>query len=387
MQVKSIIHFSGDDYWISNPHSRYHIVKAFWSRGKRILWINPIGVRFPSLKKKGTSSRIFRKIRSLSMLLKKADENFYVYTPFLIPQFKESGVQLVNNYLLKFQILIICKLLKIKNPILFFTSPLYANALFLIKHDKSIYYYSDKYVHFRELSEDNKRYLIALDEKLYKNVNLILCASKMIYDDLKEKSGKIVKYMPHQVDFEFFNQTKNTITPDDIRNIPRPIIGYYGTLTPSNDWELIEYLAKARPNYNFVLIGRKEIHIESLEKLHNVHFLGKKDYNQIPAYGTNFDVCIMFWTMKEWIKNSSPLKLKEYLALGKPVVSVFIQEISYNFGEVVYIAKSNIDFLKLLDRALTDDNTERIRKGIKLVKDDSWIKLTQEIEVLLKSEL
>ena len=380
MSNKSLIHFSGDDYWISNPHSRYHIVKAFWKLGYKILWINPIGVRFPSLKKKGTSSRILRKVKSLAKLLRKADDNFYVFTPFIIPSFKKGKIQNINNLLIKFQIRVLQLLLKLKEPILFYTSPLYASTLDYLNRTKAIYYYSDKYTHFRELSEDNKKYLIALDEKLYKNVDLILCASMMLYDDLKSKTNVEVQYFPHQVDFDFFNGYKDNFIPEEIKNISKPIIGYYGTLTPSNDWDLIEYLATKRPNYNFVLIGRKEIHLDRIDNLKNVYFLGKKDYKELPQYASHFDVCIMFWTMKEWIKNSSPLKVKEYLALKKPVVSTYISEVEKKFGNVVAIANNKEEYLKYLDKAINEKDDDILTKGVELVKNESWDKVVLKLE-------
>ena len=87
---KSIIHFAGDDYWISNPHSRYHISKAFWKKGYKILWINQVGFHFPSVRKSGSGAlkKIFRKLKSYAKALKKVDDGFYVYTPVIIPKFK-----------------------------------------------------------------------------------------------------------------------------------------------------------------------------------------------------------------------------------------------------------------------------------------------------------
>src|SRR5574340_1210952 len=99
IKEKSIIHFSGDDFWYANPRSRFHVMNAYHKNGYKILWINPIGIRFPSVKKKN-----FRKAKSLSKLLRKHKENFYVYTPFLIPRFKEGFVFSLNKFLLKVQL-------------------------------------------------------------------------------------------------------------------------------------------------------------------------------------------------------------------------------------------------------------------------------------------
>ena len=243
------------------------------------------------------------------------------------------------------------------------------------------------YTTYRELKGKNKEYVEKLDETLFINSDIILCASKMIYETLKSKSTKELFYLPHQVSFQLFQKaSKESSIPFDLQQIKKPVIGYYGTLTDSNDWDIIEYCAKLRPQYNFVFVGRKEIKLDKLEAFNNVFFLGKKDYNEIPLYAACFDVCIMFWIRREWIKNSSPLKLKEYLSAGKPVVSTYIEELDTHYKDVVYISETKEDFLKNIDLSLKSDNSLRIAKGIDMVKNDSWQNAVKKIEDLLSKE-
>ncbi len=378
----SIIHFSSDDYWNSNPHSRYHINKNFVEMGYKVLWINPLGTRFPSIKKKSFSGRIIRKLKSIFKFLKKADEDFYVYTPVLLPVFKKGFYFNLNKILFQLQIAFVLTILRIKRPILFFSSPLYAFALDLLSYSKSIYYYSDYYTAYRELNNESRKYLEYLDDILYKNSDMIYCASKEIYSNLSSKNGRAnIYYLPHAVDFEHFNNgsNKQNEIPPDISSVKHPIIGYYGTLTDSNDWEIIDYCSKERPDYNFVFIGRKDIYLPHLEERSNIFFLGKKSYEELPAYASQFNVCIMFWIRREWIKNSSPLKLNEYLSLGKPVVSTFIEEVNNNYNNIVFTAKTKEEFLEYLDYAVKNDNSQRIDKGLGLVKNYSWRKVTERI--------
>ena len=386
--MNSIIHFSGDDYWLSYPHSRLHIIKAFSQKGYKVLWINPLGTRFPSIKKKTFFlKKIIRKITSIAKLLKKIDTNFYVYTPISLPIFRDNLIQKVNLLFWRVQITFLQYLLNIKNPILFFSSPVYGRLLAQIKHYKSIYYYSDLYTEYRELTTKTRTYIEKLDEILYTNSDVILCASRMIFDNLKTKSTKQIYYLPHQVSFHLFQKAcKENSVPADIGKIKKPIIGYYGSLTESNDWDLIEYCSKLRPNYNFVFIGRKDLKLDKIETLPNILFLGKKNYDEIPYYAAYFDVCIMFWIRREWIKNCSPLKLKEYLSAGKPVVSTYIEELDFYYKDIIYLSKTREDFIKNIDTALTTDNVERINKGIKTVENDSWLKAADKIEELLNSK-
>ncbi len=388
MTNKNIIHFSADDYWNSNPHSRFHIVNSFYKKGYKVFWINPVGHRFPSIKQKGFIKRIFRKLKSYIKLLQRVQDDFYVFTPILIPKFTEGYSQNINRLLLNFQISFFNRLLAISNPILFISTPMFGDAVDIVRYSKAIYYYSDKYSTFRELTDENKEFMKKLDNNLLAKVDLISCASKMIYNEIKRKTDKLVLYTPHQVDFEFFhNALKKDYLPFKIKKISKPIVGYYGTLTKSTDWELLLYCAKNRPNYNFVFIGRDEIEYESLINLPNVYILGKVPYKDIPFYGKEFDVCISAFIRETWIINSSPLKLKEYLCLEKPVVSTYIEEVEKLYKEIIYISKNKNQFLKYLDDALENDNSERIRKGIDLVKKDSWDKVVTEfLEKLNKLE-
>ncbi len=203
---KSIIHFAGDDYWISNPHSRYHISKAFWKKGYKILWINQVGFHFPSVRKSGSGAlkKIFRKLKSYAKALKKVDDGFYVYTPVIIPKFKEGKAQDLNNFLLKTQLKILQTILNIHNPVLFFSTPLYGKAIDFIKHEKSFYYYSDKYTEARVLDGEGKKLISNLDKLLYTKCDELFCASKLLTEYVSEKSGREAHYLPHGVDVDFF---------------------------------------------------------------------------------------------------------------------------------------------------------------------------------------
>ncbi|MCB0749072.1 MAG: glycosyltransferase, partial [Ignavibacteriae bacterium] len=210
--------------------------------------------------------------------------------------------------------------------------------------------------------------------------------SKNIYNDIKELTVQPVIYIPHVVNFKYFNDALgDKYIPKDIIDISKPIVGYYGTLTKSTDWEIIEYCVKERPNYNYVLIGRDEVNYEGLKNLKNIIFLGKKDFKEIPHYGKMFDVCISPFIQEEWIQNSSPLKIKEYLSLEKPVVSTYIEEVQKLYSQIVYIAKDKFEFLNYIDLNIKKPNKEKIELGKELVKLESWDNVVRELNATLKN--
>lgn len=374
-----VIHFSADDFWHSNPHSRHHITEQL-HRHYSILWINPIGSRMPSLKKRNTTAKIFRKLKSLVKYVRKVSDGFYVITFIQIPYFKDGWLQRLNHMLIRIQLKATMRFLEIRDPLLFYTSPIFANTLKMIKHRFSVYYYSDLYTEFREFNEATRAFTIKMDRILNENSDLVMCASQKIFQSLDENLHYKTIYFPHQVDFSFFHNHQPEPPPEDIAGISRPIVGYYGTVSDSNDWELIGHSVRNRPQYNFVFIGRKDIQDTGLEHLPNVHFLGMKPYEEIPSYGRCFDVGIMFWIRREWIINSSPLKLKEYLSMGIPVVSTLIEEVETYYKGIVYSAPDKEIFLEYIDKAINNRDDNRIRKGIELVKNDSWYNAVKIIQ-------
>ena len=383
MQKKWLIHFSGDDYWFSNPHSRHHITREF-NREYNVLWVNPVGSRFPSMKKKGFRARIFRKLKSLSRKLEKVDDHFYVVMLFSLPVFRNGIIQNLNNRMVKFQLKLVCKKLGIKDALLLYTSPVHSDTLRMIPYRAAIYYYSDQYTEYREFDERTKKFTELQDRKLFTGCDLIMCASQKIYDNLVTKTDRKVVYFPHQVNYAFFEAKAGLAVPSDMTGIRKPVIGYYGSLSDSNDWEVIRYAAEQRPSYSFVFIGRKDIHDTGLEHFPNVFFLGKKSFEEIPQYGYQFDVALMFWIRRPWIVNCSPLKLKEYLSMGIPVVSTFIEEVKQQYDGIVLTSADKEEFLVNIDRAMDPVyRQELISSGIERVKNDSWYNAVR----VVKSEL
>ena len=383
MNKKWLIHFSGDDYWFSNPHSRRHITFAF-NKEYNVLWVNPMGSRIPSVKKSFFFNRIFRKLKSLFKSLKNVNKNLFVVTFFTIPFFRRGSIERINNYLLRSQLKSICKRLHIDKPLLFYSSPVYGATLGMIEYESAIYYYSDQYTEYREFDEKTRKYTEWLDQQLYTRSDLIVCASEKIFENVKPKTRKKVIYLPHQVDYTFFARKPDLPAPQDIASIKKPIIGYYGSLSDSNDWELIRYCATNRPHYNFVFIGRKDTNNTRLEDLPNVYFIGKKPLEEIPLYGHQFDVALMFWIRRPWIMHCSPLKLKEYLSMGIPVVSTFIEEVKEKYDGIVLSSKNSEEFLMNLDSALDPViRQELVSRGKELVKKDSWNNVVAQV----KSEL
>jgi hypothetical protein len=366
-----VICFAGDNYWYSNPHSRYHLMHALHRRGHPILWVNSIGMNLPRLRRNGLLTRVGLKLKSWARWLGQAHEHFHVLTPIALPLYGHGGFEAANERWIGAQIDLARRRLGLREPLIFASIPSYAGVVDRLPHAGLIYYYSDKYAAYRDITA--REAIAARDRLLYERADVVFCASERIRADLPHDRGH-VHVLRHAVDFPHFHGAVADPPPEpaDLAAVPRPRIGYFGSLTDSNDIAMILHAAREAPELHFVLIGRVLGDYAALAALPNVHLLGFKDYRELPAYGCRFDVAFMCWKLTDWIRHSNPLKTKEYLSMGLPVVSVRIEQLERELGEHLYFADDGPGFLAAIRRALAEDGPERRAARIAAVRHESW---------------
>jgi glycosyltransferase involved in cell wall biosynthesis len=220
-------------------------------------------------------------------------------------------------------------------------------------------------------------YIIATADKLYENV-------------MKQNDSALILLSNNAVDYDHFNnyeKTKINKEMTDIVNRKKPIIGYYGALATWFDYSYILELANTRPDYEIVLFGIKfdnSYDNSVLDKCENVHFLGKLDYQELPDYAGNIDVLTIPFVINEITESTSPVKLFEYMALGKPIVTSDLPECRKYKSAL--IAETKEDFVKCIDDALekirTNDNNyfDILEKE---ALENTWAKRAEAILELL----
>ena len=231
----------------------------------------------------------------------------------------------------------------------------FADALDLVAHDFSCYHIDDEYNFSSEDLPTSEREL-----KLLRRVDQVIIHSQALFD----KKGHVnpnTALIPNGVDFHLFS--KPHAEPEDIANIPHPRVGYAGVIKRQLDLGLLVRLARARPQWSFVLVGPvmnvagKEQLIAMLKQMPNVHFLGGKPAPALPSYVQHFDVCLMCYDVDDYTRYIYPLKLHEYLASGRPAVSSRIAAV-LPFEHVVALASDDSEWLAAIERGLaaTDRN-------------------------------
>lgn len=187
-------------------------------------------------------------------------------------------------------------------------------------------------------------------------------------------------YVGQGCDLEMF-VAKDQVVPNDVAHIKRPVIGYVGALQSLRlDIDLLKHIAQKRPDWSIVLVGPEdnEFITSDLHQLENVHFLGRKNGDQLPAYISSFDVCINPQIVNQVTIGNYPRKIDEYLAMGKPTVATYTEAMSV-FADHVYLGKGKEDYIALIQKALNEDSPEKQQERIDFASGHTWENNVKEI--------
>jgi len=243
-----------------------------------------------------------------------------------------------------------------------------------------IYDCMDEHAGFKE----NSKKIIAKEKELIKESDLVIASSDYLYKKLEKLKPKKLIKIYNGCEFNHFNQIlyRKINKPDDLKNIKKPIIGYYGAIDYWVDTDLVESFLKKYPQNSFVFIGRinNAIIYPLSKKYKNFYLLGEKKYQKLPYYLSYFDVCLIPFKVNKLIKATHPVKIYEYLSVGKPVVTTALPEIKY-LKEIIYYSKNNNEFIKNIDIALKEKDQSLIKKRIFIAKNNTWEKRVKDLEI------
>ncbi|OKS84875.1 glycosyltransferase [Mucilaginibacter polytrichastri] len=232
---------------------------------------------------------------------------------------------------------------------------------------------------------------ILSEDKLVKQSDLVICTSKALYDEKKSQNPNTY-FVPNAADIDHCSQALNAALPlhPKLANLPKPIIGYLGTLERRMDYSLILEVVKANPEKTFILAGPVwDNHVpQELFKTKNVHITGPVPYAEVPQMIKGFDVAIIPFKKDEVSATIFPLKLFEYLCAGKPVVVTdFNPDLKdYTAGTVSYAGSPAI-FTAALNEALKTNSPEKVAERVAVSKLNTWAKRTEDIEAIISKHL
>ena len=184
------------------------------------------------------------------------------------------------------------------------------------------------------------------------------------------------------VDAKHFARARdpNLPLPADVLNLPHPIYGYIGVVDERIDYDLLAALADAS-NGSVVMVGPStKVDPATFPRRANLHWLGGRDYADLPAYAKSFEVCLMPFALNQATEFINPTKALEYMATGKPIISTRVEDVVMQFSEVVVIAESHADFIAKAARYSVRPDQTRIKRGFELVKRNSWESIVRQLE-------
>jgi glycosyltransferase involved in cell wall biosynthesis len=371
MKKNDVICFGGEDWWYHNRgHIDFQLMSHFAKKGK-VLYINSIVMQKPNLTEgRKFLKRIIRKGKSIFYGLRKVPPGFWVYSPFSLPLHHISWARRLNIILLRFQLRFVIDRLGIREPLVWVACPVACDIAVDMKKRCLVYQRVDR---FEDYPNVDATKISEYDRKLKAKSDMTIYVNASLYEEERSQC-KEAFFLDHGVDFELFASVDpDHQKPPDIASIPKPIVGYFGALDEHKlDANFIEEVVDLLPDASFVFVGKESSHLSRLRKKKNVWLLGQKTYEQIPHYGKCFDVAIIPWRKSRWTQAANPIKLKEYLALGKPLVSTPAFTELQAYRDFVYEASTPEEFVRCIEKALAEDNSERIIARRKRVENASW---------------
>lgn len=219
------------------------------------------------------------------------------------------------------------------------------------------------------------RELIDKEKELMAQAAVMFTGGYSLYE-AKRSRHQAVYAFPSSIDYDHFSAARGKLTdPDDQRNLDQPRIGFSGVIDERFDRELLAEVAERRPEWQFVLLGPiVKIDPASLPHGPNLHYLGMKDYKQLPAYFSNWDVAMLPFALNESTRFISPTKTPEYLSAGLPVVSTPIRDVIRTYGapNFVQIADTPKAFERAIERALQRQHPTDWTGIDSLLQENSW---------------
>ncbi|MGH9941957.1 MAG: glycosyltransferase family 1 protein [Pyrinomonadaceae bacterium] len=225
------------------------------------------------------------------------------------------------------------------------------------------------------------------EEELFALADLVFTGGQSLYESKRERHPRVYCF-PSSIDAAHFGQARAAQDdPEDQANIPRPRLGFFGVVDERMDLALLDAVAGERPEWHFVVIGPVvKIDPAELPRRANIHYLGGKDYKELPRYLAGWDAALLPFARNESTRFISPTKTPEYLAAGRPVVSTSIRDVVRPYGEMnlVHIADAPAEFVAATERALAQrDDDEWLRAVDALLAQTSWDRTWDEMNELI----
>lgn len=361
--------------WDIDPTSKHQVMRIL-SQTNDVLWVNYHGSRRPSLNRKDARSA-FGALRRVVSGLKPIHERMSQLTPLVIPGARDPRVRRLNERLVVSQIKRAVRSMKKPNqPVQLWTfAPDVDFLAGRFDEERFVYYCVDDFAAFEGFDAEA---IDAAETRLLKRSDVVLATSKPLLVKC-QRSHSNVHLVRHGVDHgHFASALGHPAPPEELREIPRPIAGFVGLIDHWFDTQLMSAVAERMPDVSFVLIGDVRVDLGRLADLPNVHLLGRKSYTELPKYLATFDAGLIPFVRNQLTESVNPIKLREYLAAGLPVVSTDLPEVR-RYEEVVSLADVPEAFAHWCRSAIDSNSIEARQRRSESMAEESWHSVTERL--------
>lgn len=376
IQGNDIICFCND--WDGDPLSKKQIVLRL-ARKNRIMWVNSTGTRNPTASVHDLR-RAWKKLKDFLRGCRPVAENISLFCPLVIPFHGSRTARWLNRHLLLWSIRRTCRRLGFENPITLTFVPSSADVAGSLGERIVIYYCVDEY---SEFTGTDRAAMLDMERRLIEKSDLVIVSADRLYET-KRRYNRNTFLITHGVDVMHFRKAclPETPIPAECSHLRHPVVGFFGLIADWVDVAVIRHLASAQPEWSFVLIGEVRTDASALKQLPNVHLLGRRPYQTLPGYCKAFDVAILPFVVNELTIAANPLKLREYLAAGLPVVATPLPEIQ-KLNHLVRMANTPEEFLAQIEASLKT-SARGPSLSISLQMDaESWDRKVEELSGMI----
>lgn len=350
--VKDVVILSSADW--DNPFwtNKQHMAVQFAEHGWRVLYVDSLGLRQPTLHKKDLF-RIARRLFKSFPWPRKMRPNIWRVSPLVLPFHKYSWVRGLNAVILRVTLRLHMFILGIKKPLLWTYNPLLSDLCAKLPHCGVVYHCVDD---LRAAPRIDNKAISTGEAEMAKVADMCFTTSPALQERMRTLFKNSV-FEPNVCDYDLFRSAMSQHIPEPLElvDIPHPRLLFIGALSEYKvDFDLIEKVAKLRPDLHWVLVGAQgegQPESRSVPDLPNLHVLGPKPYNSLPGFMRHADVAVMPSARNTYTASMFPMKFFEYLAAGLQVVGTRLPSIE-GFRDLYFPVDGVDEFCKAVDEVL-----------------------------------
>jgi glycosyltransferase involved in cell wall biosynthesis len=389
----NLVYF-GPEKWDGLWRNRHQLMSRFAQQNK-VLYVEPY-IDLQRVRHEWRAGSLkwndlwqdFRKSR-----VRKQRDNLFIYrSPVFIPISGRYPLDRITWFMWKGWLKAAMRKLGMEKPIVWLSRPNMLELNTGFGAQLVVYHVVDEYAAYPGNDWEARRQQQALERQMLKKADLVVVVSENLLQS-KRPFNKNTFLVPNGVDVQSYVQATESHRPPppDITQLSRPVIGYSGLIAARLNLDLLEHIAITHPEWSIALVGAVDERycageLARLKQIRNIHFLGRKEIDQVPRYVQAFDVCLIPYQLDERAQNASPLKLYDYMATGKPVVATDFPA-ARQFSDLIYIAQTVKDFMHHIEQALAENDDDLAQKRQLVARENTWEKRVEQLSQVLESHL